>query len=131
MPEPLVIDTCAMRDKPFRHWLRSYHGRKIIPAVAYTELSVFLVGKKRKTQEKVDALLHSLGIEIEWYRHGEARKAVECAIQYGEFDRNFRDYMIASHAYTAPWIVVTYNTKDFEYLNRRVKTPVELMNRRC
>jgi predicted nucleic acid-binding protein len=42
-----------------------------------------------------------------------------------DFKDNFRDYMIASHAYLPPRIVITNNKKDFSFLGKRVKTPTE------
>lgn len=71
-------------------------------------------------------MLNSLGITIEWFRHAEAKRAVEISLSNGNFSRNWRDYMIASHAYIAPWTAVTKNVKDFEWLGNRVKTPDEV-----
>ena len=65
MSTPLVLDTCALTDRGFWPWLRRYHGRKVLPSIAYTEISVFFVGSRNKTQEDVDSLLNSLGITIE------------------------------------------------------------------
>lgn len=128
MPTLLVLDTCAMRDTGFWKWLKRYNGRKVLPVVAYTELSVYFVGKRGKTQDEVDSLLHSLGIEIDWFRHDKARTAVRISVNMGDFHENWRDYMIASHAFTAPWTVVTNNVDDFAFLMPRVKTPYEIQN---
>lgn len=125
MSTPLVLDTCALTDRSFWPWLKKYHGRKVLPSIAYTEISVYFVGSRNKTQEQVDSMLNGLGITVEWYRHVDARRAVEISLSNGDFSRNWRDYMIASHAYIAPWIVVTKNVKDFEWLGNRVKTPGE------
>ncbi len=123
---PLVIDTSALRDRGFRYWLGRYHGRKILPAVAYTEICVYFIGMKNKTQEQVDGMLYSMGLKIEWFRTNEARKAAELGISLSDFSNNARDYMIAAHAYTAPWVVVTYDS-DFDFLGTRAKTPQEIM----
>ena len=52
MPPPLILDTCALRDKAFRHWLITYHQRKVLPVVAYMELLVYFIGKKNKRQDE-------------------------------------------------------------------------------
>lgn len=126
MSTPLVLDTCAFRDRSFWPWLKSYHGRKVLPSIAYTEISVYFVGSRNKTQGEVDHWLKGLGITIDWYRHTEAMRAVEISISMGDFSRNWRDYMIASHAFYAPWIVVTNNVKDFACLGDRVWTPSDV-----
>jgi len=116
-----------MRDTDLRYWLPKYHGRKILPAVAYTELSVYLIGVKKKTQEEVDRLLRSMGIEVEWFRHDEARKAAEIGVLCGNFKEKARDYMIGAHAYTAPRVVITNDVTHFAFLGDRVKTPLQIM----
>ncbi len=102
MKPPLVIDTSSLRDAGFWKWLREYHGRKVLPAVAYAELSVYLVNVKHKTQDNVDDLLRSMDLEIGWFRAGEARCTVEIAGITREFAEKARDHMIASHAYLPP-----------------------------
>jgi predicted nucleic acid-binding protein len=123
MKPPLIIDTSALRDAGFWKWLRNYHGRKVLPAVAYAELSVYLVNIKHRTQDQVDELLGSMDMEIGWYRADEARRTVEIAGMTRDFTEKARDHMIASHAFLPPWVVVTYNIKDFKFLNDRAMTP--------
>lgn len=126
MAVPLVLDTNSLQDRDFRFWLENYHGRKVIPAVAYTELCVYFIRRKNKTTEDVDILLRKMSVEVDWYRHGQAKKAAEMGAR-GDFSSKARDFMIAAHAYTAPWILVTYNVDDFDYLERRVMTPKDVM----
>lgn len=126
MPDPLVLDTSAMRDRSFVHWLAGYHGEKLLPAVAYTELSIYMTGSRNKTQAQVDHMLRSAGIKIEWYRVQDARVAARWAVMSGSSE-NLQDFMIASRAVIAPWIVVTNNVKHFSFLGNRVKTPQEVM----
>lgn len=98
-----------------------------MPAVAHAELSVYFTGTKGKSQEEVDFMLRTMGIEVEWFRHLESCRTAEIAVQRGDFSLKSRDYMIAAHAYLPPWVIATYNVKDFDFLANRVKTPTELM----
>jgi predicted nucleic acid-binding protein len=126
MPDPLVLDTSAMRDRGFVHWLAGYHGEKLLPVVAYTELSIYMTGSRNKTQAQVDHMLRGAGIEIEWYRVQDARVAARWAVMSGSSE-NLHDFMIASRAAIAPWVVVTNNLKHFSFLGNRAKTPQEIM----
>ncbi len=123
--EPLIIDTCVFRDSSFIQKLKNYHGRKCISPITYVEMQIFLIGKKKKEQFYFDDLLKRAKIEIMTLRKEEAVAATVIGIGNGEFNKNSRDYMIASHAYTAPWIVITYNKRDFIYLGERVLNPDE------
>ena len=125
---PLILDTCAIRNKDFLHWLREYHGQKILPAIAYFELSIYFIGKKHREPHIVDDMLNSVGIQVGWFRQREAQDAAIIAIGDGNFRERTKDYMIASYAWIAPRIVVTYNVDDFSFLGSRVKTPDEIMS---
>ena len=122
---PIVIDSNVFRDLSFINWLRSYHSRKVIPAIAYTEVLVYVTSVRGKTAGSFDALLRTAGIEIEWYRKEQARSAARFGADGGDFSQNARDYMIAAHASLAPWVVITNNIQDFSFLGDRVKTPYE------
>lgn len=122
MPDPIVIDTNALEDRDFRYWLVSYRGRKILPMVCFVEFAVFLRSRGRSLG-KIKGLIRSFGAEIEPFSQKHAQVAVETAILAGDFRKNWRDYMIAAHAHTAPLKLITYNTKDFQFLGRRVLTP--------
>ena len=123
--EPLIIDTCVFRDSSFIYGLKNYHGRKCISPITYIEMQVYLMGRRKKLQFHFDKILDSSNIEILTLRKEEAIAAAEIGIRNGEFNRNSRDYMIAAHAYIAPWIVITHNKRDFAHLGDRVLDPDE------
>ena len=97
----------------------------MIPAIAYTEVLVYVTGVKGKSAGSFDALLRTAGIEIGWYGKEQARAAARFGTDCGDFSQNARDYMIAAQAILAPWVVITNNTKDFNFLGDRVKTPYD------
>lgn len=123
--EPLVIDTCSFRDAAFIASLRNYHGNKYISSITYAEMQVYLIGMKGKDPDFFDRLLRKSNIQIEWFRRDNALDSAFLGAQFGDFNKRARDYMIASHAYNPPWIVVTYNKKDFDFLTGRVFDPDE------
>lgn len=125
MAAPLVLDTNAFRTKGFLHWLRTYHGPKLLPAVAYAELGLFI--RHRGTQEAYDGMLAEHGIDVEWLDRERARTSIELALVHGDWDRNSRDYLIGAHAASPPRLLVTNNLKDFTFLGDRVRTPAQLM----
>jgi len=120
----LVLDTCAISDGAFLHWLGSYWGRKILPVIAYTEHCVHLLSRG-KSIGQFDALLRKLNIEIDWFTPNYGRYAAEIGVKMGDFKDNARDYMIAAHAYMPPRILITYNIKDFTFLDKRIMEPDE------
>lgn len=126
---PIVIDTCAFRDREFVRWLRDYRGRKILPTAAYTELLVYFVGQKHRTKEDVRRWLGATDVEIEPMSSIHAEKAAEHGIEGDDFHDHAMDYLIGAHAHTAPLVLITNNKKDFGFLGARVWTPEELMRR--
>jgi len=134
--EKIVIDTCALiNDKSFFKWLNSYRGSKILPLIAYIEYSI---GQRRrgKNQEKIDYLIKKVAqLEIPQFTTKEARYTIEIVSeildesQGSDFKKNWRDTMIASHAYYAPTLLVTNNVSDFSFLEKRVVTPEEIKKR--
>ncbi|MHB1709630.1 MAG: PIN domain-containing protein [Thermoplasmataceae archaeon] len=125
---PIVIDTCSFRDRNFIKTLGNYHGKKIISAITYSEMQIYLISKKKKEPSYFDRLLRGAGIEVEDYSKENGLQTALYGVDMGDFSRLFRDYSIASHAHIAPWIVVTYNVKDFSFLNDRVLTPQDFIN---
>ncbi|MEM0138795.1 MAG: hypothetical protein QW100_03610 [Thermoplasmatales archaeon] len=91
-------------------------------------MQIFLIYIKNRDPSHFDNLLREVNIEVEWYRKEHAMHTAEFGYEAGDFSSNFRDYMIASHAYLPPWIVVTNNTKDFAFLRERVRTPQDFEN---
>ena len=126
MHDPLVLDTCVFNDKNFLFKLGNYHGQKILPAVAYTELCVLQIGKKHKTQEYVDHFLNKLDIKVEWYEKRVAQNAALFGIKGGDFRQHDRDYMIGAHAYPPPRTMITNNKKHFWFVSK-VYTPNEFL----
>jgi len=125
---PIVIDTCSFRDGSFVRSLENYHGKKIISAITYSEMQIYLISTKNKESTYFDSLLHGAGIEVGNYSKANGLITAFYGVDMGEFSRLFRDYAIASHAAIAPWIVVTNNVKDFAFLNDRVMTPQNFIN---
>jgi len=131
MPDPLILDTCAMYDKDLIFWLQKYHGWKILPAVAYMEFAYHMMIDKGKTPEQVLKVLRSAGIEIEPFTPDIAFRTVLLAEgNIPDFKVNVRDYMIAAHAFTAPRIVVTNNVDHFSCLGDRVMKVQQVMRTR-
>lgn len=126
MPIPIVIDTSAVSDGNFRVWLYNYRGRKILPMVAFVEFSVFLRSRGRSF-DHILALLRRFGIEIEPMGQSQGLRAIETAVAARDFKKTWRDHMIAGHAHTAPFKLVTYNVDDFSFLGNRVITPKQAM----
>ncbi len=126
---PIILDTCALRDRDFVRWLRDYRGRKVLPTVAYAELLVFFIGTKGRTKEEVRRWLTATGIEIEPMTPFHAEKGAENGIAGGDFHDHAMDYLIGAHAHTPPLVMVTNNKKDFGFLGSRVWTPEELRKR--
>lgn len=120
----LVLDTNALADRHFRFWLRSYPGRVVLPAVAYTEAGVLF--RRHANHDRFDAILRAAGIEVEWYRSNEADIAIRTGIQVGDFAENARDHMIAAHASTVDRRLVTANLRDFTFAPDRM-TPQQAM----
>lgn len=122
MPPTLVLDTNTLADRDFIHWLRSYPGRKILPAVAYAEIGVLY--RSRGKLRLLDQILADTNTEIEWMRDKEARRAIETGVQVGDFAKNARDHLIGAHAHETDRVFVTRNSQDFTFL-RNVRTPLE------
>ena len=125
---PIVIDTCSFRDRDFIRGLPSYHGRKVISSITYAEMQVFLIFQKKKEESYFDGILIDAGVEIQNYSKNHGLITANFGGNMGEFSNMFRDYAIASHAFLPPWIVVTNNKKDFEFLSDRVLSPSEFRN---
>lgn len=125
MPPPLVLDANSFSASGFRHWLGSYRGVKLLPAVAYAELGVHL---GRVDPDALDAGLARAGVEVEWLTADIARIAVELGLAGGEWERNARDYLIGAHAASPPRLLVTTNVKDFGFLGDRVRSPIAVMS---
>jgi len=118
MNDPLIIDTCSFFDKTLIHKLKTYHGRKICPVVAYAELCVHFIKNRHKDDSFVDRMLGKLDIEIEQFDARKAKYAAKYCQDGPDFVKHHRDYFIGSHAYPPPRTMITNNAKDFEFLKK-------------
>lgn len=84
-----------------------------------------MIYEKHKDDSYFDHILHEAGVEIQNYSKTHGLITANFGGNMGEFSKMFRDYAIASHAFLRPWIVVTNNMKDFEYLADRVLSPID------
>jgi len=125
MNDPLILDTCAFSDKDFLYKLRKYHGRKILPAVAYSELCAHYVKNKKKNPQHLDRLLNQIDIEVDQLDKLRAQYAALYSKDGKDFKLHHRDYLIGAHAFPPPRKMITINKKDFWFLNN-VYTPEEI-----
>lgn len=126
---PIVLDTNTFDRKDFLKWLTFYRQEKILPAVAYAELYVYLVGMKNRSQEQMDSLLRRLDIKFHRLERSQCVLGGEIGLQCGDFKKHWRDYLIAGHAYNPPYVIITDNIKDFDFLGDRVMTVDEAMGK--
>ena len=126
---PIVLDTNTFDRKDFLNWLKFYREEKNLPAVAYAELYVYFVGEKKQTQEGLDYLLRRLDIKFHHLGKTHCVFGGEIGLERGDFEKHCRDYLIAGHAYNPPYIVITENIKDFDFLGDRVMTVDEAMSK--
>jgi predicted nucleic acid-binding protein len=130
MNDPIILDTCVFFDKAFLHKLKTYHGEKVIPAVAYSELCVHFIKNKKKDDGFVDKVLRSMDIQIERFDAHNAKYAAKYCQDGPDFKKHNRDYFIGSHAWPPPKIMITNNTKDFIFLGKiRVMEPWTFINK--
>ncbi len=125
---PLVLDTNVLNDLSFQRALGSYHGPKLLPAVAYAELAVHVLHRD-DTLENLDNILRRAGVDVAWFRHGHARTAARTGALVGDFSENARDHLIAAHAVGPDRVLVTHNITDFTFLGDRALTPARAMER--
>ncbi|MBI2078985.1 MAG: hypothetical protein HYT80_11555 [Euryarchaeota archaeon] len=107
----------------FRYWLQKYRGVKKLPVVAFVEFAALLQPKRSMAQ--IMGFIRAAGLYIEDLGLDLGHRAVASIgfAQEGEvFDwvKDWRDHVIASHAHTAPVILVTDNVEDFGFLGNRV-----------
>lgn len=124
MNDPIILDTCVFFDRSFINGLKKYHGRIIVPAVAYCEL-LYSCNVKNKN---IDKLFGALSIEIEEFDARKAALAVKLSEGWGKWKENCKDYMIGAHANPAPRKLITFNVNDFEFLGDRVIEPYKLLD---
>lgn len=125
--EPLVIDSNALHVKEFRYWLRSYPGLKIIPSVAFIEVGLHSLNQDGVIEPFL-ASLRKMGLTFSRLDQTEALRAIRTGEMVGDFSVHSRDHMIDAHVSSPNHILVTYNKRDFTFLDPdQVKTPEEVM----
>ena len=128
MSYPIILDNCVFRDGNFLNKLNKYHGRKIIPVIAYTELAVYFKLHKNKNRGYIDYFLGRFDIEIERMDANIAKMAVDCCRDGDDFRDNFRDYLIGAHSFPAPRTLITNNVEDFPFVRRKFE-PYDFVNK--
>ena len=114
------------RNKDFLYRLESFHGEKKLPVIAYVEICIYFIEKKKRNQNWVDRFLQRVGVEVEWLNKNFAKNIIQYAVAGKDFREKARDYLIGAHAYPPPRTLITYNKKDFTFLGNRVFTPEEI-----
>lgn len=123
MPDTLVIDANAFNIRGFGHFLRRYHGRKLLPAVAAAEL-YHRAARRGHPPERFLSELSAMGVTIEPL---DAEKALAAAAAGDESFRTKKaDWLIGAHALAPGRILVTDNIRDYPHVPRK-KTPHQLM----
>ena len=132
----IILDTCALRDRRFTDWLRSYGGMISIPSVVYMEICrQYLNGGH--TAEELDIRLKHSNIKILWFDKNNARIAAELMAgrksglckECGNID--WIDTMVASYCGAGGYII-TNNKGDFPDtggFGGKIITTDELMSR--
>jgi predicted nucleic acid-binding protein len=113
-----------MSERGLLHFLRSYHGEKILPAVAAAEYSIHVKRKRGWTTADLLAGLRSAGITIEPLDAHRALAAVDLAGD-GFPDRTM-DALIGAHALAAGRVLVTNNLRHHPHVPRKI-TPSRLL----
>jgi len=127
----LVLDTNVFANKKFCDWLRQ-HGEieKVIPCVAYMELMYHYL-KRGKTEDFTNRFLDVRGVVIAPLDIKTANAAAQAATKRWDFREHARDYAIGATAVVHGAKLVTYNSKDFEWLPKgEVLSPDELMKQK-
>lgn len=115
--DPLILDTDVFSNRDFLEELKTYHGEKIIPSVAYAELSVHYIFNKNKSAEEVRDFLRKFHITIENLDARVVNNGVLCCQDANDFKTHSRDYLIGAHAYPNPRIMITNNLAHFKFLD--------------
>jgi hypothetical protein len=124
----IVLDTNVFSNKGFCEWLKRSDCDAYISAIAYTELLYHYLKKKGKDgREFVDAFLDALKIQVVPFDRECARIASKAVIGRWDFKKKVRDYMIGSLAVKLRGLMITYNVKDFDWIDE-VYTPDEFLH---
>jgi len=124
----MVLDTNIFNNKNFCEWLLKSSEDKYLPAFAYLEY-LYHNFKKGNTESMVDTFLEEMNISIVPFGKDEALTAALAAIGRWDFKDNARDYSIGATAVRLKGQLVTYNIKDFKWLEN-VVTPEEILKKK-
>lgn len=127
MPETLVLDTHAFNERGLGHFLLRYHGKKVLPVVAASEIYHHVRVQRRWDAERFRAYLRDHGITVEPLDLGLAMVAVEA--QGPMFPENLSDALIGAHALSPGRILVTNNLRHHPDVPMKL-TPSELLRGR-
>ena len=123
----LVLDTNVFNNKKFCKWLLTSDEEKYLPAIAYLEYLYHNL-KKGNTESMTDAFLKQMNITILPFGKEEATIATKGSIGKWDFSENARDYTIGATAIKLDAKLVTYNLKDFKWMEN-VITPDDVMGK--
>jgi predicted nucleic acid-binding protein len=123
----IVLDTNIFNNKKFCEWLLESPEKKYLPAFAYLEYLYHNI-KKGNTESMVDMFLEQMNVSVIPFRKEEALVAALGAIGRWDFKDNARDYSIGATAEKLNGLLITNNTKDFNWL-KNVITPEELLKK--
>ena len=123
----IVLDTNIFNNKKFCEWLLESPEKKYLPAFAYLEY-VYHNLKKGNSESMVDAFLEQMNVSVVPFGKEEALTAALAAIGRWDFKDNARDYSIGATAEKLSGLLITNNTKDFNWL-KNVTTPDEMLKK--
>lgn len=124
----LVLDTNVFNNKKFCNWLLNNDEEKYLPATAYMEYLYHNL-KRGNTESMVNAFLKQMNLTVIPFGKDEASKAAKIAIGNWDFSENARDYEIGATAIKLNARLVTYNLKDFNWMDN-INTPDQIMENR-
>lgn len=125
-PRPLVLDTNALVDAGFLHFLRSYRRPKILPSVAMMEIAR-LYEERGWSPSRLLSLLSAHGVEVEAFEREHAIATAFRGISSAAWRERLTDHMIGSHV-EGDRVLVTSNVRDFRQLDpKSVMTPEAVM----
>lgn len=91
-----MLDTNALTDAGFLHFLRSYRRPKVLPAVALMEIAR-LYHERAWSPARLLSLLKAHGIEVEAFGEGHAVATAFRPLPPAAWRERLMDHMIGSH----------------------------------
>jgi Predicted nucleic acid-binding protein, contains PIN domain len=113
----IILDTNIFSNKEFCGRLKDSNHTAYISAISYTELLYHYLKKEGRSGEGfIDAFFEALNIQVIPFDRECAKIASKSAIDRWDFKDNARDYMIGSLAVKLGYPIITFDTKDFEWI---------------